>query len=121
MKNISHNNEWNSETIQVHVEPALIPLITSKNDEKSDKDFVKIRLRRDPTSEKLYLYQLKMALFDNGDPEEFLLFILNFNMTIEVQGTLKSGAKIQYILTMLHGEVLRQFYTLSAEVESATQ
>ena len=66
------------------MEPAPIPLITSKNDEKLDNDCVKIELRRDPTSEKLDLYQFKMALFYQSDPEEFLLFICNFNMNIKV-------------------------------------
>ena len=32
-------------------------------------------------SQKSDLYEFKSALFDNGDPEEFLLFIRNFNMT----------------------------------------
>ena len=31
----------------------------------------------------------------NGKPEEFLLFVLNSNMTLEESGMLKSGAKIQ--------------------------
>ena len=28
-----------------------------------------------------YLYEFNMSLFDHDEPEEFLLFILNFNMT----------------------------------------
>ena len=52
------------------VEPSPIPLIKIKNDENSDKYFVKIKLCRDPTSENLDLDELKMALFDNGDPDE---------------------------------------------------
>ena len=77
-------------------------------------------MRTDPTSEKLDQFEFKMALFDNGKPEEFLLFIKNFNMTLEASGMLNSGAKIQYLHTLVHGEVLRQFDTLSAEVGSAT-
>ena len=95
MKKFSHNKKWNTWTAQVHVDPPPTTLIKSKNDNKSYKDFVKIKLRRDPTSENLDLYQLKMALFANGDPEEFLLFIRNFNMTPEASGTLKDGANIQ--------------------------
>ena len=34
-------------------------------------------------SEKSDLYELKMALFDNGDTEEFLLFAQNSQMTLE--------------------------------------
>ena len=62
-----------------------------------------------------------MALSDNSKPEELLLFIRNFNMTLKASGTLKSGAEIQYLHTLVHGEALRQFDTLSAEVESDTQ
>ena len=42
-------------------EAPLIPLIKGKNDDKSDKYFVKIKLRRDSTSEKLDFYELKIA------------------------------------------------------------
>ena len=59
-----------------------------------DKYFVKIKLGRDPTSEKSDLYKFKMDLFDNGNPEEFLLFIRSLNMTIETSGMIKSGANI---------------------------
>ena len=43
----------------------------SNNYDKLDKYFVKIKLRRYPTSEKSDLYEFKMALFHNGDPEDF--------------------------------------------------
>ena len=71
-------------------------------------------------AKKLDLYEFKMALFDNGNPEEFLLFIGNFQMNLEASRTLTSGAKIQYIYMLVHGEVLRQFDTLSIEVGSTT-
>ena len=77
-------------------------------------------MRRDPTSEKSDLDNFKMVLFGNGYPEEFLLFVCNFNMALEVSGTFKSGAKIQYIFTLVHGEILHRFDVLSAEVEGAT-
>ena len=76
MNNVSNNKKWNEGTVQVHVEPYLIPPIKHKNDEKSDKYFVTIKLRKNPTSEKLDLYELKMSLFDNSKPEYFLLFVL---------------------------------------------
>ena len=47
----------------------------SKNYMKAERDCVKIKLRRDPTSEKSDLYEFKMDLFDNGDLEEFLFFV----------------------------------------------
>ena len=38
-------------------------------------------------SEKLDLYEFKMALFDNSEPDEFFLFIWNLNMTLKESGT----------------------------------
>ena len=60
-------------------------------------------------------------MFDNGDTEEFLFFVCNFNMTLEASGMLKAGAKVQYICTLVRGEKLRQFDNFSAEVEGAVQ
>ena len=51
------------------MDPPPIPLIKNRNDDKSDQYYIKIKVRRDPMSEKLDLYKLKMTLFDNGEPE----------------------------------------------------
>ena len=59
-----------------------------------------------------------MTVIDNGDLEEFLVFLQNFKMTLEASGTLASSAKIQYICRVLCGEALHQFDTLCAQVES---
>ena len=66
------------------------------------------------------LFELKMALFDNGDPEEFLVFIRNFNTTIFASEKLVASAKIQYLCMLVHGEELCQFDTLYTEVGSTT-
>ena len=58
-----------------------------------------------------------MSLFDNTNPEEFLLFICDFKMTLMTAGTLQAGAKVQYLQTLVRGEVLRQFDFLSSGVE----
>ena len=50
MMNVSHKKKWNVGTVQVHLDPTPIPLIKIKNNEKQDKYFVEIKLRRDPTS-----------------------------------------------------------------------
>ena len=65
------------------VEPPPTSLIKSKNEDKPDKYCVKTKLRRDQTSDKSDLYKFKIVLFDDRDPDEFLLFIKNFNMDIE--------------------------------------
>ena len=59
-----------------------------------------------------------MSLLDNGELEEFLLFVRNFNMTLAASGTLDVDVKCQCIRTLFHREVLRQFDSLSTDVES---
>ena len=46
------------------------------------------------------------------------MFVRNFNMTLASSGTLEAGDKIQYLRTLVHREALRQFNSLSADVES---
>ena len=65
-----------------HVDPPPIPLIQETHDGKSDKYFVQLKLRRDPKLSTSELYDFKMSLSDNGEPEDFLLFVCNFNMNL---------------------------------------
>ena len=65
MENVSHKKTWNSEMTQAHVEHPTTPLIKIKHGDKSDKYFVKLKLRRGPTSYLLDLYEFDVALFDN--------------------------------------------------------
>ena len=104
----------------MHVDPPEIPLIESKKNYKWDKDCVKIKVCRDLMSQKSDLYEFKMALFDNGEPEELLLFIRNFNMTLKASGTLVAIASIQYLRTLVRLEALNQFGMMSAEVGCTT-
>ena len=60
MKKFFHKKKWNAGFVQVHVDPPLVNLIKIKHNDKSDKDFVKIKLHKDPTSEILSLYESKM-------------------------------------------------------------
>ena len=85
----------------MHVEPPNTSLIKSNNNDKLDKDFVKLKLRKYPTSDKTDLYEFKMALFDNGKPEEFLLFVRNFNMNLAASAIMKTATKVQYICTLV--------------------
>ena len=78
-----------------------------------------MELCRDPTSDNSDLYESKMALFYNGDQGDFL-FAHNLKMTLEASKTLQDDAKIQYLHTPVHGEALRQFDMLSADLESIT-
>ena len=71
----------------------------------------------DPTSEKLYFYEFKTALFENGDLGEFLLLVRNSNTTLTASGILDMDAKVQYLRMLVRGETLRRFDSLSANTE----
>ena len=88
MKNVLHKRGWNLGTNPAHVEPTPILLTKETYNGKSEKDYVKLKLRRDHTSSTMDLYEFNISLFDQGEPEELLLFIRNFNMTFLETGTL---------------------------------
>ena len=44
-----------------------------------------------------------ISLFDHGDPEEFFLFVQNFQKTLAAMGTLEKEAKLHYICTLVRG------------------
>ena len=71
-----------------------------------------MKLCRDTTSENWINIRFKMALFDNGNPEEFLLFVWNFQMTLEESGYIAASINIRYLPTLLRGEVLHQLGVL---------
>ena len=60
-----------------------------------------------------------MAQFDNGELEEFLIFVRTFDVTLEASGTLADGVNMQYLHTLVR-EVFCQFDTLSDEVVITT-
>ena len=66
------------------------------------------------------MYELKKAFFDNSKPEELLLLVFNTKMKIDALGALAANAKLQYPCTVLCGNSLSQFDTLSDQVENIT-
>ena len=118
MENVLHKKRWVADTNPSHVEPPHIPLIKEIFTGKLDVDYVKLKLRRYPTSSTAEFYEFMMYLFDHGNPEDFLLFIWNFQMTLEAIGTLETEVKVQYLRTLVCGKPLRQFDLLSADVEN---
>ena len=118
MKNISHKKVWSTDTNTAHVEPPLKPLVKETSTGKSDGDYVKLKFIRGHTSSTSDLYEFRMSLFDHGHPEEFILFVQNFEMNLADTGTLEMEAKVQYLCTLLFGEALRQFYSLYIDVKN---
>ena len=60
---------WMTGMNHLHVDPPLILLIKETHDDKSDKYFVKLKLRRYPKSSMSDLYEFKISSFDNYKPE----------------------------------------------------
>ena len=87
---------------QAHVEPLTNLLIKSKQEDKSEKGFVKLKLCKDTTSATSELYEFKIYLFDNGEPDEFWLLQQNFNMNLVASKALTTSTKIQYLFTIVH-------------------
>ena len=98
------------------VYPLWIPLTKENHDGKPNK-YVFTKPRRDTTLPTSEFYEFKMSLFDNGDPEVFLFFVCKFNMTLVASGTLEAGTQYQDLRNIFHVEALRQFDSLSADVE----
>ena len=118
MKKFHHNKSFQTDAVQIHVDPPLISLIKSKLDLKTKRDDVNIKLRRNPTPEKMDIYELKMDLFDNSDPYKLLLFIQNFKMMIEALVMIIANVNIQYSHNILRGELLCEFYYLCIQIGS---
>ena len=59
---------------------------------KLDGDYVKLKLCRDHMSSTSELYEFRMSLFDHGKPEEFILFVYDFKITLAATGTLEANA-----------------------------
>ena len=90
MKNVFHQKGWTTDTNPYHVDPPLIPLIKKTPSVKSNVDYVKLKLPIDPTSSTSDLYEFRFSLFNHGDPEEFLLFFRNLQITLIATGTLET-------------------------------
>ena len=71
-------------------------------------------------SENVNSYKFKVALFDNSDPQDFLLLVIILQITIEASGTLTDGAKIQYLCMLVQVKALRPIGTFSSEVVITT-
>ena len=106
------------DTNPAHVEPSMIPFIKEISTGKSDGDYVKLKLCRDPKSSTSDIYEFRISLFDYDKPEEFLLSVWDFKMTLVATGTLEIDVKVQYLFTLVRGEVLRQFDLLSDDMEN---
>ena len=107
MKNLLHKKVWEEDTNQAHIEPPTIPLVKEISTGKSDGYYVKLKLWIDTESSTSDLYEFKMSLFDHDKPEEFLLFVWNFQMNLVDTGMLETEIKVKYLCTLVRGGIYR--------------
>ena len=69
MNKIYHKNIWRIFAVKNSCGSTSNYIIQSKLNLKKERDYVKIKLLRNPTSEKLDIYEFKINLFDNGKTE----------------------------------------------------
>ena len=58
---------------------------------------------------------MKIAMFENGKPEELLALMKKFNTTIDRTGAIYVSGRIKYLHTMLHGGSLQEFDDLEIQ------
>ena len=101
--------------VKIHVDPPYIPQIKIKNDLKTEKYYVKIKFRRNPTSEKrscmnLYLY------FWKCQAERIQFFYCGIiRRCLERQGCFTEIANIQYLCNLLRGKALKKIKKLCVQ------
>ena len=64
-----------------------------------DCGIIKIKMCQDLSDADSETYKLKIVMFENSQPKEFLALVNNF----------KTVVKINYLRTLLRGEALREF------------
>ena len=95
--------------MQARIDPPLIPLIKADFKEENSKSIIKFKMRLNLASSASEPYELEMATFENGQPEEFLALLKNSKTAINGTGTMSVSGISYYLRTMLHGEALREF------------
>ena len=66
------------------------------------------------------MYEFKMYLFDNSEPNGFLFFVQNFNKALNASVMLAANVKIYYLHNLLCRQAPNQFYTLCVQLGSTT-
>ena len=83
---------------------------------KSEKYYVKKDVQINNRSGNSNIYKFRIALFDNVDPEEILLFQQKYKLSLDAYGTLTECSKIQYLHTLSCGESLSESESLCVPI-----
>ena len=72
-------------------------------------------MRRNMARATLETYKLKIEIFENDHPEELIALLNNLNKATKGTGTTMVTRWINYLRTMLQGEVLREFDEMASQ------
>ena len=96
MNNVSTKNIFLSRNITVNVKSLPITLINVEPVvSKNESDYVKFELFRDIVSSTSKTYEKNLVLFENGEPEELLVFIQDHNKTLKAACTVPAYSTMQ--------------------------
>ena len=73
-------------------------------------------MRQDTESALSQTYELKIAMFENGKPEELIKTMNNFKTAINGTGTTSVSGKTNYLYTLQHREYLQEFDDMEIQV-----
>ena len=111
---------WLSADIQAGVEPPPIPLIKLELDDERTIYIIKVKMRRNISLAASKTYNINMNTLDDGQPEEFLSLLKNFNNATDGTGATNSSGRINYLHMMLRGHSLKVFDELHSKYGSST-
>ena len=69
---------------------------------KSENGFIMIQLFMNPVSTLSIMYEFKIVIFGNGEPEYFLLLQQNFHLDLNASVTITVSVKIEYLCTLFN-------------------
>ena len=97
-----------------------MPTINSGEEDEKERKTTKVKMYCNPGSAASDTYKLKMATFKNGQQEDFLLLLKNFNTMIDGAVTTTVAGRINYLCMILHGETSQDFDKLKIQKNGTT-
>ena len=114
------SNRCSTKDVQALIKPPPIPIIREATEKVEEYNIIKIEMSRDLESATSKTYKLKVHMFNNGKPEEFLHIMKDINTATGGAGTTSATKKNHFLCTILRGESIREFDVLTSQFGSTT-
>ena len=95
--------------MQARIEPLPNPPIKLELKYEHAIYTLKVKMKRKSIPSASETYNMNISMFNDGQPDEFLALLNNFKIEIDGTGTTSPPGRINYLLTMLCGQALREF------------